>query len=454
MNNNLLSKFIQISHEHTSKRTTRLLLSITTSVLTKFIGIGSTLITIPVTLNYLGAESFGIWMVISGVVGFMSFSDLGIGMGLQNALSKAYGQEDTDSPKYYTSNAYAIALIVVCVVSTILFTLSYFLPIESLFKITNKIQLDKAVAALSYCVLAFIMGIPIALIQRVLGGLQKTYVANNVMLVGSVLSLCSIFTSVYLDLGIVGLSVLFVLSPIIAQLIYSIYFFYFNSPVLRPRLRFLSRLHVSSLVSAGAWTVCVQIIYTAKMNIPTMIISASLGLLAVAEFSIAQKLTGLVASMVGMALQPLWAVYGEAFHRGDREWIEKTLKKSLQIVLVLTVSAAVSFQFVGQWLIAVWIGDEILPSLALIAGFSLWMITSNINICFAMLLNGTGHFKNQALFSSVLVCFALVMSYFLAPKYGTIIVIYTMFFISEFLCVFFYHRETKRVIAGINYAAK
>ena len=151
MINYLLSKFIQGGDEHTSKRNTRLLLSITTSVLTKLIGVGSTLITIPLTLNYLGTESFGVWMVISSVVGFMSFSDLGIGMGLQNALSKAYGEEDTSSQKYYVSNAYALAIIVVCVASTTLITISYFVPIERLFKITDQVQLDNAVSALSSC---------------------------------------------------------------------------------------------------------------------------------------------------------------------------------------------------------------------------------------------------------------------------------------------------------------
>jgi O-antigen/teichoic acid export membrane protein len=450
MINYLLSKFIQGGDEHTSKRNTRLLLSITTSVLTKLIGVGSTLITIPLTLNYLGTESFGVWMVISSVVGFMSFSDLGIGMGLQNALSKAYGEEDTSSQKYYVSNAYALAIIVVCVASTTLITISYFVPIERLFKITDQVQLDNAVSAFKYCVLAFFMGIPVALIQRVLGGLQKTYVANNVMLVGSVISLCSIFTSVYLDLGIVGLSLLFVLSPLIAQLIYSIYFFFFKQAVLRPRLRFLSRSHVSSIISTGAWTLCVQIIYTAKMNVPTMIISASLGLLAVSEFSIVQKLTGLLATMVGMALQPLWVVYGEAYYRGDREWIEKTLTRSLQVVLVLTGAAAIAFQYVGQWLITAWIGDGVLPSLALIAGFSLWMITSNINICFVMLLNGTGNFKRQAMYSIFCVGGALLLVAELVEDVGLVGVILIIFLMAELMRLPFNYFETKRIVNHLD----
>jgi O-antigen/teichoic acid export membrane protein len=294
---------------------------------------------------------------------------------------------------------------------------------------------------------------PIALIQRILGGIQKTYVANNVMLIGSVLSLLSILTAVYFDLGITGMSVLFILSPSFALLVYGLYFF-FKNKLLRPSISNLSKSHVTPIVSAGAWTVFVQIIYTAKMNVPTMIISASLGLLAVAEFSVAQKLTALASTMIGIALQPLWVVYGEAYSRGDREWIEKTLKKSLKLVLLLTGLAAVAFQFLGQPLILLWLEGEVLPSKMLITCFSLWMIVSTVNVCFAMLLNGTGHFKNQAIFSFVCVSLALVLNMIFVNDIGLIGVIFVIFLVAELMCVPMYYFESKRVISRLNHGNK
>jgi O-antigen/teichoic acid export membrane protein len=445
----ILSHFKQSNGDHASQRNGRLLLSIATSVLAKFVAIGSTLITIPVTLNYLGAESFGVWMVISGVVGFMSFTDLGIGMGLQNALSKAFGKDDHISPKHYIINTYLIVTVLASSLALLFIAIFSILPIENLFKIDDKNLLTNAVIALKYSVLAFLLGMPIALIQRILGGLQKTYVANNVMLVGSVLSLLAIISAVYFDLGLVGLSVLFVLSPIITLLLYSVYFFYIN-PEFRPVLRNLSKSYVAPIVSAGAWTVLVQIIYTAKMNIPTMIISASLGLLAVAEYSVAQKLTGLAASMIGMALQPLWVVYGEAYHRGDKAWIENTLKKSIKFVLLLTVLAAIAFQFVGQPLIALWLDGEILPSRILIGCFSLWMIASTINICFSMLLSGTGNFKNQAFFSFACVGLSLVLSAMFAEQFGMVSVIFIVFLVGELFRLPLFYAESKRVIKRLE----
>jgi O-antigen/teichoic acid export membrane protein len=451
----IFSKFkrLSISDDHASKRDFRLFISMVTSVLAKFIRIGSTLITIPVTLNYLGAESFGVWMVISGVIGFMSFSDLGIGMGLQNALSKACGEDDDDSPKHYIANAYLIIIGVACFMALLALVLFSALPVEGLFKIEDKVLLSNAVNALKYSLIAFFLVMPIALIQRTLGGIQKTYVANNVMLIGSVLSLLSILTAVHFDLGLTGLSIMFILSPSSAFLIFGLYFFFKNRS-LRPNISNLSKSHLAPIVSAGAWTVFVQIIYTAKMNVPTMIISASLGLLAVAEFTVAQKLTALASTMISLALQPLWVVYGEAYARGDREWIEKTLKKSLKLVLLLTGLAAVAFQFTGQPLILLWLGGEVLPSNLLIACFSLWMIVSTVNVCFAMLLNGTGHFKNQAVFSFFCVGLALVLNVFFVNEIGLVGVIFVVVLVAELMCVPMYYLESRRIISKLNHGNK
>ncbi len=444
----IFGKLGQDSDEITSIRNNRLFTSIFTSILAKVISIGSTLITIPLTLNYLGAESFGVWMVISGVVGFMSFSDFGVGMGLQNALSKACGKDDDVSPKHYIANGYLIIIGVSSFLALLVLAIFSFFPVENIFKIDDSTLLNNAVTSLKYCLLAFFLGMPVSIIQRILGGLQKTYIANNIMLTGSLLSLSAIFFAVSFDFGLTGLSVLFVLSPTVVLLLYSLYFFYKNKEF-RPKISNLSRDHVSPIVSAGAWTVLVQIIYTAKMNVPTMIISTSLGLLAVAEYSVVQKLTGLAATMIGMALQPLWVVYGEAYHRGDRTWVENILKKSIKLVLLLTVLAAIAFQFAGQPMITLWLGDSILPSRMLIGCFSLWMIASTVNSCFSMLLNGTGNFKNQAIYSAVCVGSALFLVVFFVKTTGLVGVVFIVFLVAESLRLPFNYFEARRVICKL-----
>jgi O-antigen/teichoic acid export membrane protein len=432
-----------------SIRDVRLFLSIATSGLEKFIGIGSTLITMPITLTYLGPTQFGIWMVISGIVVFMSFGDLGIGMGLQNALSKAYGEDDKESPKYLISSAYFVVFITIIIVAILILLLGSFFSTSDLFSLKSGENLEVATKALSYSLIVFIVGIPVSLIQRILNGYQKTYIANNVLLFGKIISLISIFVSVWLNLGLVGLTVLFIASPILAMLCYSLYFFTTNFDLL-PKISRVSKEHIKAIMSSGLWTVFVQMIYAAKMNIPIMIVSASIGVVAVAEYSVAQKMIGVGAMVINMALQPLWAVYGEAYYGGDKAWIEKTLAKSIKTVLLLTVIGGGIFILLGQQVIEIWLGDSVLPSLSLIVGFSLWMIASSVNICFAMVLNGTGHFRNQSFFSVILVSTALIIVYGITPEHGVTSVILVMFLVAEVFRIPLFYLETKKVISKIE----
>ncbi len=65
-----------------------------TSGIAKAIGILASLISVPLTYRYLGPERYGIWMVLISIITALSFADLGIGNGLMNAVSEAYGKDD------------------------------------------------------------------------------------------------------------------------------------------------------------------------------------------------------------------------------------------------------------------------------------------------------------------------------------------------------------------------
>jgi O-antigen/teichoic acid export membrane protein len=432
-----------------SVRDTKLLLSISTAGLSKFIGLGSTLITIPITLNYLGPVQFGIWMVISGFIGFIGFSDLGIGMGLQNALSKAYGENDKASPKYLISSAYFTIFFAITIITILMLLLGNLFSTSKLFSLKPGENLQEATNALNYCLMAFIAGVPISLVGRILNGYQKNYITNNISLLGQIISLFSIFLSIWLDLGLVGLALLYIVSPLLALLGYSLYFFKINFDLV-PRITRVNKIHIKAIMSSGLWTVFVKFIYAVKMSGPVIIISASLGAVAVAEYSIAQKLIGVGAMVISMALQPLWTVYGEAYYRGDKVWIEQTLAKSIKIVLLLTVVGGAIFVLFGLQVIEVWLGNSVLPSFLLIVFFSLWMIASSVNICFTMVLNGTDNFRNQSLFSVVFVSAALIIAYGLAPNYGSVSVILSMLLVAELCLIPFFYVETKKVISKIK----
>jgi len=78
----------------------------------KAIGLLASLISVPLTYRYLGPERYGIWMVLISIIAAMSFADLGIGNGLINAVSEAYGKDDRRLAQQHVTSALALMLCI------------------------------------------------------------------------------------------------------------------------------------------------------------------------------------------------------------------------------------------------------------------------------------------------------------------------------------------------------
>ena len=63
------------------ERYRRVALTVVTTAGAKLVAILTTLVTVPLTLHYLGAERYGMWMTISSIVAMMGLADLGMGLG-------------------------------------------------------------------------------------------------------------------------------------------------------------------------------------------------------------------------------------------------------------------------------------------------------------------------------------------------------------------------------------
>lgn len=56
------------------------------------------MIYIPVLLDYLGDEKYGVWATISAFVNWFSVFDIGIGNGMRNKLAESLAAETTKNP--------------------------------------------------------------------------------------------------------------------------------------------------------------------------------------------------------------------------------------------------------------------------------------------------------------------------------------------------------------------
>ena len=88
------------------ERHVRVALGASASLLAKVVSVGTVLISVPLTLHYLGPERYGMWMTMSSLVAIFSFADLGIGNGVLNAVAAAHGRDDRATIRGYVSSGF------------------------------------------------------------------------------------------------------------------------------------------------------------------------------------------------------------------------------------------------------------------------------------------------------------------------------------------------------------
>ena len=108
-----LTPFDTSTEEGRSKeRYRRVALSTVVSAGAKGVVVLTTLVSVPLTVGYLGPERYGLWMTISATIAMLGFGDLGIGLGLLNVVSEADGKDDRGAAARYVSSSFFMLRII------------------------------------------------------------------------------------------------------------------------------------------------------------------------------------------------------------------------------------------------------------------------------------------------------------------------------------------------------
>ena len=86
-------------------RNRRIVSGIVSGVLVKVVTVSVTLLMVPITLNYLGQERYGVWVTMISLLAWLGMVDLGLANGLTPTLSAAFGEKRLDLARAYIATA-------------------------------------------------------------------------------------------------------------------------------------------------------------------------------------------------------------------------------------------------------------------------------------------------------------------------------------------------------------
>lgn len=431
--------------ERAERRNIAIFSALFTNVLARTVNMGAIFISVPVTLHYLGTDRFAVWMAATSLTSFISFTDLGLGIGLQNALTKCYGKDDEKMPRYYISNAF----VLLCTIAVLVFCSGLYilplLPVEQLVKLEDISTSEVVLPTLQVVVCVFAFGLPTSVVGRVLIGYQKMHVYGFVRVIGQLLALLSIFVSVWFEFSLPMMLGLFTGGVIAAQLVFTVSYWIRNE-WFRPKISCISFSIIREITGTGWWAMLAQIAYVFKSNFPVFIISSTLGAVALTQYTVVQRLLSFAIVLVNIGLSPLWPAYGEAYHSRDKQWLTAIYKRTSKMVAVLSISFFIFIVIFGIPLIELWTNGHVIPPFKLLLACSVWMVTMNFNVCSTMLLNGSNHFKGQAIYRSILTAIACCVAFIYSLKLGADGIVWTFIVCSEIMFTMFLWIKVKTVI--------
>lgn len=386
--------------------------------LAKVVAVVTMLISVPLTLTYLGPERYGMWMVISSLIAMLSFADLGMGNGLLNAVAQAHGRNDVDMLRRYISSGFAI-LSAIALISLIGFSATYpSVDWSRLFKVNGEVARQESGPAVAVFLGIFAINLPLSIVSKVQAGLQQSFSASLWQCAGSLLALCSMLVVIYIELGLPWLVFAALGAPAVTALCNTVHFFGKARKDLRPSPVFVAGDAAKQIARTGFFFLILQIVSAVAYASDNLVIAQSLGAGSVTVYAVPEKLFSLVTIALSIMLAPLWPAYGEAMARGDLAWVRGAFKRSIFVSLGSAIAMSALLVVLAPTLLSLWVGHEVSTPFLLIAGLGVWKVIEAFGNSMAVLLNGANIMRQQMLIALLTGLSALVLKVYLVGQIG------------------------------------
>jgi len=367
--------------------------NISLGVLYKILNIGIVFITIPLLLDYLGKEHYGIWATIFSVVNIVFFVDAGIGNGLKTKLSEALSNKNYTLAKTYISTAYISISLIALIVFIVGICMIININLQSLFNTT----------VLSNTELRYILSITLLLVCIVFVlNLHKSFFYANqqsskvelAMLAYQIILLIVIaFLWHFYSKDLMAIALLYGLANIFIGLIFTYLFFKKNKNIL-PSFKSFSKDRINELMGLSLSFFVIQLSMIIIFTTDNLIITNLIGPKEVTNYDIVSKLFQFVITFTIILQDPLWALYTDAYQKKDITWIRKTLIKVNKLFLFFAVFVILIY-FITKPFVKLWTQKDLEISESLLIMVSIFVLVRVYGIIYMNFLNAIGTIKLQ-----------------------------------------------------------
>jgi O-antigen/teichoic acid export membrane protein len=388
------------------------------SLAARAVGLTATLVSVPLVLNAVGAEEFGLWTTVTSGVALLNLADLGIGNSLLNAIARTRARSTEVAVARLVSSATIVFVAVAVVLAVVLVIVTRSVNWASVLRVSQAGAMHDAAPTILVVGAAMIVSLPLAVTSKVQLALQEGYRTQAWTIAGQIAALAALLIAARNKASLPVLAACLVIVPVIAQLGNTVRAFGFEHAALRPRFSMFERSVARVLLSGGLLFLFLQVSWILAFASDNLIIDRILGPQSVTEYAVPYRAFTAVATLAVLPMLALWPAYTDAFARHDHDWLRRTFFRTLVAMSALGIILGVVALAFARPILHAWVGNDTHFSNALLWGFALWLPTYCAGNALAVYFNALDIVRFQVITVGAMVVSNVVLSIVLVHAWG------------------------------------
>lgn len=380
------------------ERTAMVRKNIINSFVVKAIGIVSSLMLVPLTINYISAENYGIWLTLSSVVSWINLMDIGLGNGLRNKLTEAISNKNYEQGRIFVSTTYASLSLVVSIIVLVFVAALPFLDWAVILNTdasrAGELQLMAIIVFSSFC-LQFVF----RLITVILTANQQVALGSTILMLSNLSNLIGVFLVTQLaQPSLLILTTVFSLSPLLVYVFATLHFFRKSYYHLRPSVKLIRMKYAKELMNKSSQFFIIQIASVVVFSSSNILITQYLGNENVAVYNAVYKYFSILLIVQEIILAPMWSAITDAYLKADMVWINTIMVRLNRNVLFFGVVSLV-MAILSPWVYQLWIGDSLQIPMEISAYMAVYIMLNIFTRTYSSFINGVGKIRVQMITS-------------------------------------------------------
>lgn len=404
------------------------------SLVIKGISICLSFLVVPLTLGYVNADLYGVWLTISSILTWLTFFDIGFTQGLKNRLGEAIANGDWNLGKKYVSTTYAMMLAIFIPLLVFLeFAIPHvnwadFLNINPIY--SNDIR--KALVVITAC---FCLQMILNVLTSVIAAFQKVALSSLIGVIGQFVSFIAILLlSKFAHPSLLALSLAYSCMNLLVFVGATVFLFISKFNKVAPNIQSIDKGCINDIFDMGVKFFILQIQYIVYYQTTNFLISRYAGATDVTVYNIAFKYMNVLTMFFGIIVTPLWPAFTEAFVKRDYIWMNNIYKKMKNVYCYFNL-LIFTMLIISPIAYHLWIGDKVSIPFFLTAIISLYVAITNWATLNVYIINGSGIIKLQTYITTlgmfVFIPFAVLMT----SEFGTYGIITSLIAVNSILAI-------------------